>query len=124
MTDRTSSALAALSSQPPIPGFTHPAVRSAIATLEALDAADFASMTFRERVEVSARIRGLLRSLRRTQLRVVAEMERRGTAAESGLSTAQYVARRTDIPLVRAEALVREARAAAASDRPAHSRHR
>jgi hypothetical protein len=94
-----------------VPGMSHPALRRVSAAIDELIAIDTSQLTVIEHAELIVRTAALQASLRRAELRVIADIDSRGIAAEYGMTTAEFVAARSHMSSAAAEAMVEEARA-------------
>jgi hypothetical protein len=81
------------------------------AAIDELAAIDTSQLTVVEHAELIVRAAALQTSLRRAELRVIANIDSRGIAAEFGMTTAEFVAARSHLSRAAAEEMVREARA-------------
>jgi hypothetical protein len=90
---------------------SHPALRRVAAAIDELTAIDASQLSVVEHAELIVRTAGLRASLRRAELRVIADIDSRGIAAEFGMTTAEFVAARSHLSRAAAEEMVREARA-------------
>lgn len=90
---------------------SHPALRRVSAAIDELTAIDTSQLTIVEHAELIVRTAALQALLRRAQLRVIADIDSRGIAAEFGMTTAEFVAARSHMSPRAAEEMVRQARA-------------
>lgn len=90
---------------------SHPALRRVSAAIDELTAIDTTELTVVEHAELIVRTASLQTSLRRAELRVIADIDSRDIAAEYGMTTAEFVAARSQLSLADAEEMVQEARA-------------